>query len=475
MKFSNRTIIGLLLVTILITISIQAYWNVVHYNANKIELLDQVHSRLDQAIESYYAKQVHPASFDFDITDTSFRSGGTQIRQYVNSTELDTMTSRILTEELQLIDHDTVYKKEVLILKSDSFQERQIRQLASKIMISIQEDSIDLSDLHKIINEDFAAQNWDFPFGVILKSTVPSNGRVLSSYGIDQISTDYLSVKASSPLLPNDEEIEIRFANSSKVLLQKSGLGILMSLILSIAIIGSLFILLRIISQQKHLAEIKNDLISNITHEFKTPITTISTALQGMDSFNENNDPVKNKRYIEISKAQLSKLYTMVEKLLETASLDTDQLTIKREKIVLQDVLEPIVSKHQFTTKEKEITLEISDSKIEVSVDPFHFENVMNNLIDNAIKYGGNSISILVKSGKGKVMLSVKDNGSGISFENQKLVFDKFYRVQKGNIHDVKGFGIGLYYCKKIIEKHQGELRLNSSPEETVFTIILNE
>ncbi|UTW67863.1 HAMP domain-containing histidine kinase [bacterium SCSIO 12643] len=473
MKLSNRTIIGLLSVTILITISIQAYWNVVHYNANKIELLDQVHNRLDKAIESYYAQQVNPRNFDFDITDTSFHSGRTQIRQIVEASELDTVTSRILSEELQLMNHDTMYKKEVLILKSDSFQERHIRQLASKIMISIQEDSIDLGVLHKLIHEDFTAQNWDFPFGIVLKSTVPSNSRVLSTYGLDQMSADYLSVKASSPLLPNDEEIEIRFTNSSKILLQKSGLGILLSLFLSIAIIGSLFILLRIISQQKHLAEIKNDLISNITHEFKTPITTISTALQGMESFNETNDPVKNKRYIEISKLQLSKLYTMVEKLLETATLDTDQLTIKIEKIVLKDLLEPLVSKHQFTTSEKSITFHIKDTKNEVRVDPFHFENVMNNLIDNAIKYGGDRIAIEVNCENEKVIIQVKDNGSGISPEDQKLVFDKFYRVQKGNIHDVKGFGIGLYYCKKIIEKHLGELQLNSSSEQTIFTIIL--
>ena len=476
MKLSNKTIFGLLWVTVLITISIQAYWNIIHYKANKIELLDQVHTSFDKAIETYYAQQVIPQDFNFNVTDTTFQSGNTHIRQYIETSSLDTNTSRILSRELQLNDIDTAFKKEILIIKQDSFQEKHIRQLASKIMISIQQDSIDLHVLYKLIQEDFALQNWNFPFGVILYSTAnPKNNIPISSSGLDQVSGDYLSVKTTSPLLPSQEKLEIRFTDSSKILLQKSGVGILLSLILSAAIVGSLLILLRIISKQKHLAEIKNDLISNITHEFKTPITTISTALQGMDTFNKTNDPEKNKKYIGISKTQLNKLNTMVEKLLETATLDSDQLTIKKELVTVNSILEPIVTKHQFTTQSKKITLHLSDPSYPIFIDLFHFENVINNLIDNAIKYGGNTIEVDVNSDNQKISLSVTDNGTGLSKEDQKLVFDKFYRVQKGNIHDVKGFGIGLYYCKKIIEKHQGELLLDSSPGNTSFTILLHE
>ena len=255
--------------------------------------------------------------------------------------------------------------------------------------------------------------------------------------------------------------------------LKRSSSGILLSFILSLLIISCLFYLLKIIKQQKELATIKNDLISNITHEFKTPIATISTAIEAIENFNVLEDKVKTKKYLGISSVQLEKLHQMVEIILETATLDSEQLLLKKEKIDSIHLIQKIVAKHQLLCNFKTIHFQSNTDTIFINADAFHLENVISNLIDNAVKYGGNTIEININSNEKFTEISVSDDGNGIEKNQQERIFEQFYRVPKGNTHDVKGFGIGLYYCKKIIEKHQGTIAVNSSKKQTIFKIQL--
>ena len=163
----------------------------------------------------------------------------------------------------------------------------------------------------------------------------------------------------------------------------------------------------------------------------------------------------------------------MVEKLLETATLDSEQLILKKETIDVVETIEKLVTKHQFLNSEKKISFSTNLKPIYINVDVFHFENVVSNLIDNAVKYGGNLIEININSILNITEISIADNGLGIDKNQQEKIFDKFYRVPKGNTHDVKGFGIGLYYSKKIIEKHTGTLSLSSTKNNTIFKINL--
>ena len=234
-----------------------------------------------------------------------------------------------------------------------------------------------------------------------------------------------------------------------------------------------MFYLLKIINQQKELAIVKNDLISNITHEFKTPIATVSTAIEAIENFNVLDDKEKTKKYLAMSSIQLKKLHLMVEKLLETATLDSEQLILKKENIDIVEIIEKQVTKHQLITKDKEILFSSNIKPIYLNIDIFHFENVLSNLVDNAIKYGGNKIEININSILNSVEISVADNGQGIDKNLQDRIFDKFYRIPKGNTHDVKGFGIGLYYSKKIIEKHNGLLNLEATKTNTIFKITM--
>jgi two-component system phosphate regulon sensor histidine kinase PhoR len=229
------------------------------------------------------------------------------------------------------------------------------------------------------------------------------------------------------------------------------------------------YYLYQTIKNQKEIAEIKQDLIANITHEFKTPIATTLTAIEGIQQFNPSKDPEKTDRYLDISKVQLQKLDQMVEKLLETAALDSDQLVLKKEGTDPAPVLTQLVQKFQTLAPEKEFNLFLPPSCSPIEVDPFHFEQVISNLLDNAVKYGGNRIQLSLAQSTA-TQIQVEDNGGSLSTEQAKHIFEQFYRVPKGNLHEVKGFGIGLYYVKKIMEKHGGSVSLQTSKNSTRFT-----
>ena len=174
-----------------------------------------------------------------------------------------------------------------------------------------------------------------------------------------------------------------------------------------------------------------------------------------------------------MSNNQLTKLNIMVEKLLETATLDSNSLDLNKEPINISDLFSTIIDKHQMQNEVKTIGFNASKEEIIANVDIFHFENAINNIIDNAIKYGGNKISVILNQKNSRFEISISDNGNTLTKANKDKIFEKFYRVPKGNTHDVKGFGIGLYYAKKIIEKHGGTIHLDLNDNLTTFKISL--
>lgn len=287
------------------------------------------------------------------------------------------------------------------------------------------------------------------------------------------LATEKKYLRSKSTFVKDNEAFKLVYNNPSIVALKRSSFGIFLSLLLSLAVISSLFYLLKIINQQKELAAIKNDLISNITHEFKTPIATISAAIEAIKNFNVLEDPEKTSKYLSMSSIQINKLHQMVEKLLETAMLDSEQLVLKKETVDIVDIAEKVISKHQILAHKKELSFSTTLQPCYANVDVFHFENVISNLIDNAVKYGGNQIEININLVLKAIEITVVDDGKGIEKNQKEKIFDKFYRVPKGNTHDVKGFGIGLYYCKKIIEKHEGFIGLTSDKSKTIFKITI--
>jgi two-component system phosphate regulon sensor histidine kinase PhoR len=337
------------------------------------------------------------------------------------------------------------------------------------IFISFLDQSVEYKEIDSLIENQLKKK------GITLKTSFHhlKNDTLFHQTKDSVLAPLTFSVSSKSTYLKDNEVFKLVYNDIGFEALKRSTTGILLSLLLSLLIISCLFYLLKIINQQKDLAAIKNDLISNITHEFKTPIATVSAAIEAIENFNVLEDTEKTKKYLSMSSIQLKKLHQMVEKLLETATLDSEQLLLKKETIDIVDVTEKLVSKHKLVSTKKELIFSSNVQPIYILVDVFHFENAISNLIDNAIKYGGNHIEININSVLKSTEITIADDGNGIEKNQQEKIFDKFYRVPKGNTHDVKGFGIGLYYCKKIIEKHQGTLALSSEKNKTIFKITI--
>ena len=232
-----------------------------------------------------------------------------------------------------------------------------------------------------------------------------------------------------------------------------------------------------IIMKQKRLSEVKNDFINNMTHELKTPISTIGLSSEMILRNDFTNDPDRLKRYAEIIYKENKRLENQVERVLNVAKLDKEKLVLKKSMIHLHEIIEE--AKDTFEGNQIEdgtIQLDLNAEIDEIEADEVHITNVIFNLIDNAIKYSNKEIVIKIRTYmiKKQIFIEVEDHGLGIKKDNQRIIFDKFYRVPTGNIHNVKGFGLGLYYVKLIIEEHEGSIEVKSTlGKGTTFTICL--
>ena len=491
-----KWILYLIATVILGTIGIQLYWNYKNYQVNKTQLIGSVQQVLDDSVDGYYEllakKSTIGFTFNKDLNSEFFEDNGTFdsiVRQFDlandNFGDLDSLRLRSMegvrvnrgTQADSLIDKShnrlKLNPRNNLQIKThdhqlkDSLEFRDFQMLTSKVIISISSDSLNLKEIDSLVGGKLASQQLDLDFKLIYQSP---DSTLLESKS-DRFRSPLQAVSKSS-FLPVGSSLKMEFGNETKVLLRKSLTGILISTLLVLAVISSLFYLLKIIRTQKQLAEVKNDLISNITHEFKTPISTIGIALESFEKFDALSNPEKLKSYLKISNEQLNKLNTMVEKLLETATLDSDTLVLKTEQADVVSLIKPLVDRYQLSSPEKQISFYANQESIQIGIDVFHFENAVSNLIDNAVKYGGDSISVRLESKPDRQFeLIVHDDGKTLQDSDKHKIFDKFYRVPKGNMHDVKGFGIGLYYSKTIVEKHHGSLRVDIDNTGTGFKI----
>lgn len=233
-----------------------------------------------------------------------------------------------------------------------------------------------------------------------------------------------------------------------------------------------------VILKQKKLSDVKTDFINNMTHELKTPISTIGLSSEMIMRADVEHEAEKIKKYAGIIFKENKRLQSQVERVLNVAKLDKNEIVLKIEQFNMNELFEEVKDNFEFNQEAKggTVTLHLSDVNSDLMVDPVHISNVVFNLVDNAIKYCTAVPEIHIRTHQDKRFYSfeVEDNGIGIKRENLKLIFDKFYRVPTGNVHDVKGFGLGLYYVKLIIEAHGGTISVKSSPGKgTTFTVKL--
>ena len=258
---------------------------------------------------------------------------------------------------------------------------------------------------------------------------------------------------------------------SSPIILKRMTNEIIFTIILIFSTLLAFYVTYSSLVKQKRLALLKNDLISNITHELKTPIATVSVAIEALRNFNADADPQKVQEYLEISNNEINRLSLLVDNVLKTSVDEGKIMALEMEMLDMQQLITDILQTMQLQFEKFGATVKKNivgqERGFLIRGDRMHMTSVLYNLLDNALKYGGSApeISIQLHSDYENTIIEVTDKGPGIPLSEQSKIFEKFYRVPSENIHNVKGHGLGLNYVQKVVEKHGGSINVSSSME----------
>ncbi len=258
---------------------------------------------------------------------------------------------------------------------------------------------------------------------------------------------------------------KLELGNTIPFLLKRISVPILFSIFLVALTFFSFMLLYRNMIRQRRLGDIKNEFISNITHELKTPIATVSVAIEALRSFNATMDPSRTKEYLDISANELQRLSLLVDKVLKLSMFEKKEIELIYESLDMKLLVEEVTSslRLQFEKRGAAVNVE-SKGNTTLEGDRLHLVSVIFNLLDNALKYSPDTplINILVEGNDDEIQLIVSDRGLGIPPEYHGRIFEKFFRVPNGNLHNTKGYGLGLSYVAHVVKKHKGSIRVES-------------
>ncbi len=270
---------------------------------------------------------------------------------------------------------------------------------------------------------------------------------------------------------------QLHLGSSFPYILRQLTVPILFSILLLGITLLSFVLLYRNVLKQQRLAALKNEFISNITHELKTPIATVGVAIEALKNFNAIQDPQRTKEYLDISSNELQRLGLMVDKVLKLSMFENKGIELKYESLDLSQLAAEVVSSFKLQFEKFHASVEMhSTGDVNLRGDRLHLLSVIFNLVDNALKYSKENpvINIGIIEKGNAVELFVTDNGVGIPPEYQSKIFEKFFRVPHGDTHDAKGYGLGLSYAAQVVKKHKGTIVVNSEPgKSTTFTVTI--
>lgn len=330
------------------------------------------------------------------------------------------------------------------------------KELKEKIKSAL--DKFEIGDLH-------------FEFAVADKKSILE---LRSKNFDDSFTEDVNSLQVRIPVMPQDviepvgpfESLIIVIPDVRLYLLNSLKWIILGAILFIIIVLAAFFITIRSLLNQRKVNEIKNDFINNMTHELKTPLATISLAVDALKTAKVQSDPTSVAYFSNIIKEENVRMNKHVETILETGQLENKDLELNKQPVNVHDLIQAVVDSYKLQLEEKpsNIHMQLDATTPEITADEEHLLHVLSNLMDNAIKYSKEAIDILVSTANlnNKLIITVEDNGIGMTNETKKHIFEKFYRAHSGNIHNVKGFGLGMSYVKRIVALHKGQIRVQS-------------
>ncbi len=370
---------------------------------------------------------------------------------------------------------DIIHEKDGYASRQYDERMNQLAQLLANTQVAIFqklpiEDRIDVSTLPRFIKTELNKQGINLDFKYAVKSFSAGKERLI--YG-DKNFNSKKKKDYNTLLFPNDLDdlkpnyLFVYFPQQNTFLLKETGMLVIPTFVLTVMLIGIFVFTILIILRQKKLSNIKNDFINNMTHELKTPISTISLASQMLRDNTVSNTPKTIEHISGIIYQESKRLTTQVEKVLQMAVFNEGSLKLKFKEVNINALINSVALNFELRVKSKNGEL-VTDLKANPSIikgDEMHITNVLFNLLDNAVKYSKDDLKILISTDvrDNYLVVSVTDHGIGIQNEHVGQIFERFYRVPTGNVHDVKGFGLGLSYVKKIIDAHKGKIKVDSA------------
>jgi two-component system phosphate regulon sensor histidine kinase PhoR len=370
----------------------------------------------------------------------------------------------------------SVAEKIYEINKTPSPANNPVSQLSTNYFVVLVNGSIDAGVLEYLLVSEFEKHNVkaDFEYGIY-------DCAEQCMIGGNYISPQKAKVSSNFPQTPRLNKDGYYFAVQFPLLeaniLSQMGIWTFSSVVMLIVISFFTYTMF-VILKQRRLSEVQKDFINNMTHEFKTPISTIAISTEVLKDPAIVKTPERLLNYATLIENENRRLKQQVDRVLQMAQLDKEDIGLKKETTDVHELIHTAVRNNTTAVQGRngDIALNLEAKNSSAHIDALHFTNVLYNLIDNAIKYNREAPHIVIstKNINGSLSVSVSDNGIGISPDDQKKIFHKFYRVPTGNIHDVKGFGLGLHYVKHIVEMHHGRISVSSTVNTgSTFTIIL--
>ena len=372
----------------------------------------------------------------------------------------------------QLFVHEDKQNLKELIKKSGQNlpDEAELTKLVDKMVteITVMDTNDDNPDtLKKLIQKTLENKGLFIPFEFSMQKRKGAlTETLLQSAGYTAKESSYQSDLSANKVFNTHDFLLLQFPSQNDFILAGIKGSLILSFVFSLVIISAFYYTLRLIFKQKRLSDIKNDFVNNMTHELKTPIATISLALDAIKNPIIKNNEEKFNDYNRILKEENQKLNRHVERVLQMALIDKGELPVYKKQVDLVALMKDALDQYklQIADQKARVDLMASSEQIIMLGDEHHLQTTFGNLLDNALKYSKTDgrIFIQLQQEQEGIKISFRDHGIGIDKEQHEKIFDKFYRVQAGNVHDVKGFGLGLSYVKSIVEAHGGAITVES-------------
>ena len=324
--------------------------------------------------------------------------------------------------------------------------------------------------LDTLLHEELVNRGIDLPYNYGITQKNSEDVKIRNTADKDELKAVRESELSATlfpmDLLQKDYHLSIHFPNQGNYLMKQALVPLTSSGILMLVVIGCFAYAIRVILRQKKISEIKNDFINNMTHEFKTPIATVSLATEALQDDDLKSNAGLVDRYVQVIKDENRRLGMQVEKVLQIATLDKKDFKLKFENADIHDIIQKALGNIDIMVEKRngQITSQLLASNPVLEADKVHLTNIIYNLLDNANKYSPEApeIHIRTENISTGVIIKISDKGIGMAQEAAEKIFDKFYRVSTGNVHDVKGFGLGLSYVKSVIDMHHGTISVKS-------------